>query len=225
MNLEQLRALLEAGDHLGALKAFDVLVPAERGQAAALALHLGRPKLAARWAQGQDPLLQVAALLRLGEREAALGVLSGQPETARTAVLRARAIGSLESAEAARALARREGDSPALIAAATLMGERLLFHDPHAALRALAEGLKVSEMMRVDTDAHLLAVLSLVQRRVGGEGKALRTAAKALERSQPHSPARVLALLALGHTTEAEAERAAGDLDLDFQPFLASVPE
>ena len=103
--------------------------------------------------------------------------------------------------------------------------ELLLLSDPHAALRALAEGLKVSEMSRVETDAHLLAVLSVVQRRIGGEGKALKTAQKALERSLPRSPARVIALLSLGRRQEAEAEREAGELTLDIQPFLNLTPE
>ncbi len=181
--------------------------------------------MAAAWAEHTEPLLHAAALLRLGERRAVLEVLESQPETARVAVLRARALGTLDAAEHARTLARQEGDSPALIAAATLMGELLLPTDPRAALRALAEGLKVSELLQEGTDAHLLAVLSFVQARIGGATKAEKTARKALERSVPRSPARVLALLALGQMEEAEAERAAGELVLEFQPFLNLTPE
>ena len=216
-----------SGDDADALRALDLLMPAEddRSQAAALALALGRPRLAARWAQGLDPLLQAAALLRLGEADTALKILKEQPDSARVCLLRARASGTTEAATQARALARQEGDSPALIAAATLLGELLLPGDPHAALRALAEGLKVSELLRVETGAHLLAVLSVVQRRIGGEGKALRTAQKAMERSLPRSPARVIALLSLGRTQEAEAEREAGQLALDVRPFLKLTPE
>lgn len=226
MSLEALRSLLDRDDAeaLLTLTAFEP-VGAERSQAAALALHLGRPRLAVHWAEHTDALLQAAALLRLGERRAVLNVLEGQPETARVAVLRARALGSCEAAQFARTLARQEGDGPALIAAATLLGELLLFTDPRAALRALAEGLKVSELLRVETDAHLLAVLSLVQARVGGAAKAQKTARKALERSVPRSPARVLALLALGRTEDAEAERTSGELFLELQPFLSLAPE
>ena len=230
MSLEQVRALQAAGDDAGALGALEGLDPAahQRPQAAALALGLGRPRLAAAWASGSDALLHAAALLRLGERRTVLELLEGQPESAqsaRVALLRARALETLESAELARTLARKEGDNPALIAAATLMGERLLPHDPHAALLALAEGLKVSEMMREETDALLLAVLSAVQARVGGVGKAARTAQKALERSLPRSPARIIALLVLRRGQEAEAERLGGELASDFQSFLNVQPE
>ncbi|WP_424951932.1 hypothetical protein [Deinococcus sp.] len=225
MNLEEFRLLLETAD-AGTLWALDNWRPVatERAQAAAIALQLGRPRLAAEWAEHQDVTLRAAALLRLGERRAVLEELEGQPETARVALLRARALGTLEAAGVARTLARREGDGPALIAAATLLGELLLPTDPRAALRALAEGLKVSEVLRQEADAHLLAVLSLVQGRVGGRvgdtGKARKTAQKALERSYPRSPERVLALLSLGRIEEAEAERAAGELALRFETFL-----
>ena len=227
MGLEAVRLLQHSGDDAGALLAFEGLHPdaSERAQAAALALSLGRPRLAAAWAEQTDALLHAAALLRLGERRAVLEALESQPETARVALLRARALGTREAAEHARALARQEGDGPALIAAATLMGELLLPTDPRAALRALAEGLKVGELLREDTDAHLLAVLSLVQGRLGGGAKAEKTARKALERSVPRGPARVLALLALGRTEEAESERAAGELALELQPFLNLTPE
>lgn len=232
MGLEAVRLLQHSGDDAGALLALEGLHPdaSERAQAAALALSLGRPRLAAAWAAQTDALLHAAALLRLGERRAVLEVLESQPETARVALLRARALGTRETAELARTLARQEGDSPALIAAATLMGEVLLPTDPRAALRALAEGLKVSEMLREGTDAHLLAVLSLVQLSmaqvgIGGAAKAEKTARKALERSAPRSLGRVLALLALGRMDEAESERRAGELVLALQPFLNLTPE
>lgn len=230
MSLERVRDLQGSGDDAGALLALERLDPAEheRPQAAALALALGRPRLAAAWASGSDALLQAAALLRTGEREAVLELLSGQPESersARVALLLARALGTLEAAELARRLARQEGDSPALIAAATLMGELLLPHDPRDALLALAEGLKVSEMLREETDALLLAVLSAVQARVGGDAKATRTAQKALDRSLPRSPARVTALHVLGRGQEAEAERLGGELASDFLSFLNVQPE
>ncbi len=238
MSLEQIRALQAAGDDAGALRALERLDPAghQRPQAAALALALGRPRLAAAWAAGSDTPLHAAALLRLGERQAVLDLLEDQAQSvqsapsestpsARVAVLRARALGTLESAELARTLARREGDSPALIAAATLLGERLLPGNPRTALLALAEGLKVSEMLREETGAHLLAVLSAVQARVGGAGKASKTAQKALERSLPRSPARVIALLVLGRGQEAETERLGGELASDFQSFQNLLPE
>ena len=230
MTLEQVRALQAAGDDAGALLALGGLDPAvhERPQAAALALALGRPRLAAAWAAGSDTPLHAAALLRLGERQAVLELLGDQAQStpsARVEVLRARALGTLESAELARTLARRQGDSPALIAAATLLGELLLPGNPRAALLALAEGLKASEMLREETGAHLLAVLSAVQARVGGAVKATRTAQKALDRSLPRSPARVIALLVLGRGQEAEAERAGGELASDFQRFLMVLPK
>ena len=230
MTLEQVRALQTAGDDAGALRALGGLDPAgpQRPQAAALALALGRPRLAAAWAAESDTPLHAAALLRLGKRQAVLELLKDQAQSApsaRVEVLRARALGTLESAALARTLARREGDSPALIAAATLMGELLLPDDPRAALLALAEGLKVSEMLREDTGPHLLAVLSAVQARIGGAGKAGRTAQKALARSLPRSPARVIALLVLGRGQEAEAERLGGELASDFQSFLNVQPE
>jgi len=225
--LERVRRLIAAGEGVSAVRALDHLAPqqGERAQAAALALYLGRPRLSATWAEQTDSLLHAAALLRLGERQAALTLLGDVRESARVAVLRARALGTLEAAQHARACARQEGDSPALIAAATLVGELLLPLDARTALRALAEGLKVSELLGQGTDAHLLAVLSLVQARIGSESKARKTAEKALSNSLPRSPGRVLALLALGRMADAEAERAAGDLALDFQPFLKLAPE
>jgi hypothetical protein len=232
VKLDDIRALA-GGDDAGALQALDRLNPgpAERPQAAALALHLGRPRLAAAWAAGHGdlgdgPLLHAAALLRLGETAATLDVLKSQPDTARVLVLRARALNTLEAAQAARTLARQEGDGPALIAAATLMGELLLAGDARAALRALAEGLKVCEMLMIEADPLLLAVLSVVQARIGGGGgKAMKTAQKALDRSPPRSPARVIALLSLGRVQEAERERDAGELALKIEPFLNFAPE
>lgn len=179
------------------------------------ALRLGRPRLAALWADA-DPLTHASALLRLGQSEAALAVLLPLPDAARPAALRARAWWQQADARAeaqvshALTLARQEGDVGAVIAAATLLGEQLL-PQPHAALRALAEGLKVAEATGQPSDAHLLAVLAHAQLRLGG-AKGLRTAQKALERSLPRSPARVLALLALARTAEADTEAADGEL-------------
>jgi hypothetical protein len=231
VTLDDIRTMAE-GDDAGALRALDGFEPSadERPQAAALALKLGRPRLAAAWAAGHGnvgdgPLLHAAALLRLGESAAALDVLEGQPDTARVLVLRARALGTLEAAQQARAVARQEGDSPALIAAATLVGELLLPGDARAALRALAEGLKVCEMLLIEADALLLAVLSVVQAKIGGGGKAMKTAQKALDRSLPRSPARVISLLALGRVQEAERERDAGELQMEFGSVLNLAPE
>ncbi|ANE44812.1 hypothetical protein SU48_06200 [Deinococcus puniceus] len=195
--------------------------PAEAQACAALALHVGRPSLAAQWAA--DSLTRAAALLRLGHTEAARETLSPLPDSPRVALLLARLLALENQADAvgqaraqathARALARAEGDAAALVAAATLLGELLLPTDPRAALRTLAEGLKVAEMAGEAADAHLLAVLAHVQAAVGGAEKARRTAEKALARAAPRSPARVVALLALGQPEGAYAEASAGELD------------
>ena len=155
-------------------------------------------------------------MLRLGEAAAVLALLATLPPSARVQVLKARALGTLPAAHEARSLARRDADGPALVAAVTLLGELLLPTDPRAALLTLAEGLKVAEQLNAEADAHLLAVLAHVQARLGGDSKARKTAQKALERSSPRSPARVIALLALGQGAEAEAERRAGELSADW---------
>ncbi len=204
-----------AGDELGAAR---------------LALGAGQPDLALRWAQGaglSGAALAAAAALRLGQLEVALSLIAALPDDARRAVLLARAhwLGSdseVHWAEAARRQARQDGDAPALIAAVTLLGEVQL-GDPHAALRTLAEGLKVAEIVGEAADAHLLAVLAYTQRfvgsgLVGSEAKAQRTAHKALERADPGSPARVWGLLVLGRETEAAAEAAAGQLAAGWWP-------
>ncbi|MBB6017986.1 hypothetical protein [Deinococcus radiopugnans] len=218
----ELSAALERGEPASF---YSPLLPPDPTEAARLALFLGRPRLAVLWA-GADPLTHAAALLRLGESDQALHVLRPLPDTARPAALRARARWQQGDARAeaetthALALARQEGDVGAVIAAATLRGEQLL-PQPHAALRALAEGLKVCEATGQPSDAHLLAVLAHAQLRLGG-AKGGRTAEKALERSLPRSPARVLALLALARTAEAIAEAADGELAAvwwrDFNP-------
>ncbi|MPY65897.1 hypothetical protein F8S09_04180 [Deinococcus sp. SDU3-2] len=183
-------------------------------RAAALALQHGRPRLALAW--GHEPLTRAAAHLRLGEVEEARRELAPLPDTARPALLRARAAslaGELEAealATHARLLARQEGDAGALTAAATLLGELSLPTDPRLSLRTLAEGLKIAELTGQEADAHLLAVLAHAQRALGAGPKAERTAGKALDRAAPRSPARVLALLALGRSEEAEAQ--AGEL-------------
>lgn len=214
---------LSGGHDQAARSAYTALAPDQQATAAALALHHGRPGLATEWGT-HDPLTRAAALLRLGHSQQALDVLDSLPDGARPALLRTRAGWQLgaadarDSAEHARLLARREGDGPALVAAATLMGEQLL-PDPYAALRALAEGLKVTEMAGQHSDAHLLAVLAHVQLRLGGP-KGQRTADKALERSLSRSPARVLALLALSRADEARSEAQDGQLaEVWMQPF------
>ena len=214
--LAALRVLLEAGDEAPAVRLLEHGTAAQHTEAAVLALEAGRPRLAAHWAAEHAPLLHTAALLRLGETEKVVTLLEALLLSARVQVLRARALGTLAAAQEARSLARREGDGPALIAAVTLLGERLLPDDPRGALLTLAEGLKVAEHLNAEADAHLLAVLAHVQARLGGQGKARKTAHKALGRSSPRSPARVLALLALGRLEEAEAERRAGELSTDW---------
>ncbi|WP_189003890.1 hypothetical protein [Deinococcus malanensis] len=213
-SFQDLRTAVAAHDYAAATVLLEVLTPAYRQQAAPLALQLGQPRLAAAWTD--QPLLQVAALLRLGEPAAALEVLREQGQSARPAALRARAVWQLQQqdarslAEEARRRAQAEGDAAALVAVATLRGEQCL-EDPFAALRALAEGLKIAELTGDPADAHLLAVLGHAQLRMGS-GKGRRTAEKALERSLPASPARVLALLALDQPEEAMAQASSGEL-------------
>ena len=81
----------------------------------------------------------------------------------------------------------------------------------------------MAEVIGEAADAHLLAVLAYIQRRVGSgaagsEAKAQRTAHKALARAAPRSPARVWALLALGRVAEAGVEAAAGQLAAGWWP-------
>ncbi|WP_264775031.1 hypothetical protein [Deinococcus aetherius] len=216
MSLAALHAALARGDDVAALAALQTLDSSEQTRAAPLALHLGRPSLAVRWAD--DPLTLAAAHLRLGHPGAALEALHGQPDAARPALLRARAAWQLGGPDAAdlaahaRHLARAQGDAGALTAAVTLLGELHLRTDPRAALRTLAEGLRVAELAETQADAHLLSVLAHAQASVGSREKADRTAGKALPRSLPRSPARVVALLALGRKEEARAEATAGEL-------------
>ena len=193
--------------------------------AAARALGLGHPRLALAWSA--SPWIQAPARLRLGEAKAAWDVLTALPDSARRAVLWARAgaqLGEAEApalAQAARSQARREGDAAALIAAATLLGELEQAQGaPRQALRTLAEGLKVAELTGESADPHLLAVLAHVQARVGSPAKARQTAQRALERSAWRSPARVLALLALGRDGEARQEAQAGELASAWWSFL-----
>lgn len=203
------------GNVPAAAAAYADLMPEHRAAAAALALREGRPHLAASWAT-DDPLLRSAALLRLGQARAALDALQGAGTGARPAVLRARAHWQERSAAApalateAIQLARQARDGAALTAAVTLQGEQHL-SDAYAALRTLAEGLRIAESQGQPADAHLLAVLAHVHLRLGGP-KGARTAAKALARSDARSPARVLALLALHRDEDALAEAQAGHL-------------
>ncbi|GAA5449021.1 hypothetical protein [Deinococcus depolymerans] len=207
--------------------AFAALPPSARGDAGAHALRLGRPHLTLDWSA--DALTRAAAHLRLGDTGAARQELRGQPDTARPAVLHARAArldrapdAAPLSAHAAR-LARTEGDGNALIAAAILNAEQDLAgtdRSAHfAALRTLAEGLKVAEMTGQPADPHLLAVLAHAQRPLNAR-KAAATAAKALDRSDPGSPARVLALLALDRPADAHAQAQRGSLaEAWWEPF------
>ncbi|PTA68253.1 hypothetical protein C8263_08800 [Deinococcus arcticus] len=182
-----------------------------------MALSLGRPRVALAWAA--DPLVRAAAALRLGEACGALNDLRPLPGGPRVQVLRARAEHQLgqptapETAREARALARAAGDSAALVAAVILLAEQEYAQvpSPHAPLRTLAEGLKVAELSAQPADSHLLAVLACVQARLNPR-KAQATAQKALDRSAPRSPARVLALQVLGQSTQAQAEAAQGEL-------------
>ena len=223
-----LEALLSAPERpdVATVQALWAQLPAERREdAAALALQQGHPRLALSWSG--SPWVQAPALLRLGEARQAQSVLAQLPDSARRAVLEARASAQVENAQAltlaqaARSQARREGDAAALVAAATLLGELELAGDaPLTALRSLAEGLKVAELTGAEADAHLLAVLAHVQARVGSPAKARQTAARALGRSLPRSPARVLALLALGRGNEARQEAQAGELAAAWWGFL-----
>ncbi|GAA5440126.1 hypothetical protein ACFQDE_04305 [Deinococcus caeni] len=207
------------------------LPPAERAHAAAHALRLGRPHLTLDWSG--EPLLRAAAHLRLGSTGAARQELRGQPDTARPAVLHARAArldrtpdAAALAAHAAR-LARAEGDGNALIAAAILNAEQDLSGADRAAhfaaLRSLAEGLKVAELTGQPADPHLLAVLAHAQKPLNSR-KAAATAAKALDRSEPGSPARVLALLALDRPEDAHAQAQRGSLAAAWwEPFAGLV--
>ncbi|MFC3834646.1 MULTISPECIES: hypothetical protein [Deinococcus] len=196
---------------------YAALPKSEQATAASLALAYGRPTLAAEWAgdpRHPQPQTAAAALLRLGQASAAQVMLDDLPDTARTAVLRARAHWQLghraDQVDVARILARREGDTPALTAAVTLAGEQSL-GAPYAALRILAEGLKVAEQTGQPADAHLLAMVAHAQVHVGGT-RGRRTAERALERSVARSPARVLSLLALNRDADALREARDGEL-------------
>lgn len=193
---------------------------------AAEALALGLPDVAARWSP--DPLVKAAAFLRMGQPQEAKEALR-DVENARVAVLRARAAWQLQHpealplAETARRLARQEGDAEAIIASAALLGE-LHLTEPRVALRTLAEGLKVAEVIGAEADAYLLAVLAHAQARAGGTDKAQKTARKALARSPDRSPARAVALLALNRPADAREVAAAGKLGglwlIPFTPAL-----
>ncbi|OOV13602.1 hypothetical protein BXU09_01650 [Deinococcus sp. LM3] len=225
-----LTAALTLGDS-EARAALAILPPGDRTHAGAHALRLGRPHLTLDWSA--EPLLRAAAYLRLGSTGAARQELRGQPDTARPAVLHARAArldrapdAAALAAHAAR-LARAEGDGNALIAAAILNAEQDLSGADRAAhfaaLRSLAEGLKVAELTGQPADPHLLAVLAHAQRPLNAR-KAAATAAKALDRGEPGSPARVLALLALDRPDEAHAQAQRGSLAAAWwEPFAGLV--
>ncbi|MBZ9714319.1 hypothetical protein [Deinococcus multiflagellatus] len=214
--LAALSAALEE-DPQAALVLYGHLPPVLQAQAGEAALALGRPRLALTWAP--DPLVRAAAALRLGDAARAQAELAALPDGPRVQVLQARAAhqlarpGAPAVTLAARAQARAAGDSAALVAAAVLLAEQEYPQatSPYAPLRTLAEGLKVAELSGQSADPHLLAVLAHVQARLNPR-KAQATAHKALDRSAPRSPARVLALLALERAAEAQAEADAGEL-------------
>lgn len=192
--------------------------PTQQNEAATLALALGQPHKVLDWTQ--EPLLRAAALLRLGQASEVLGLLENQPQNARTALLKARAawqleqLNSLKWAKLAEELGKKEGDAPASIATATLLGEIQMVSlptKPYRALRILADGLRIAELANLDADAHLLAILSHVHKRIDTQ-KYRETAQKALERAPERSPAKVLALLALEQEDEAQTQAQAGHL-------------
>lgn len=213
-------ALPDPDDLTRQARALWPVTASESVQAAALALTWGFPSLTLAALPAFSDLpevaqLRAAALLRLGRG----AEVTLTPDSARAAVLQARAAWQQAGADAprlatlARQQARAEGDAAALIAAATLHAETELHaNEPRSALRSLAEGLKVAEMLGQEADAHLLALLAHAQQRVGGQTKAAQTAHKALERSLPRSPARCVALLALRETATAQDEARAGEL-------------
>lgn len=193
-------------------------ISAEQNEAAALALALGQPKRVLEWAT--DPLLKAAALLRLGQAKEVLSLLDTQPQNARVAFLKARAAwqldqsNSLELSHIAGQMGKQEGDAPASIAVATLLGEIQLVSlptKPYLALRGLADGLRILELANLEPDAHLQAVLAHVHKRIGTE-KHQETAQKALDYSPERSPAQILALLALDRAAEAQSKAQAGAL-------------
>ncbi|PYE56351.1 hypothetical protein [Deinococcus yavapaiensis] len=167
-------------------------------------------------------IAHVVALVHAGKLREAARLLEQLPMSARVLVLRARVTKAPADALAARDLARLEGDAPALVAAAALLGElHLSAAEPRLALHALAEGLKVAEVTGEAADAYLLAVLALAQARVGSPSKAALTAEKALIRAALGSPARVLALRALGRHEEARRDAAEGGVGAEF--FVAEA--
>lgn len=193
--------------------------PAQQNEAAALALALGQPHKVLDWTQ--EPLLRAAALLRLGKSSEVLSLLENLPQNARTALLKARAAWQLDQphclewAHLAEELGKKEGDAPASIATATLLGEIQVVNlptKPYRALRVLAHGLRIAELAQLDADPHLLAILSHVHKRIDTQ-KHRETAQKALERAPERSPAKVLALWALKQEEKAQAQAQAGHLN------------
>lgn len=210
------------------------LTPEQLAPAAVLALQAGLPQLSAEWAtaasstgrgQGESQQIAAAAWLRAGDTEKALTLLSG--EHPRITVMQARArlldgdlTAASELAAQAHAGAFDAGDAPALLAAIALLGELELRGalrsggrtGLHAALRVLAEGLKVSEIVNEPADPHILALVALTQKHIQDGTKAQATAAGALDRSLAFSPSSVLALTVLGRHEEAAGQAEAGAL-------------
>ena len=143
-------ALPDPDDLTRQARALWPVTASESVQAAALALTWGFPSLTLAALPAFSDLPEVAhlrsaALLRLGRG----AEVTLTPDSARAAVLQARAAWQQAGADAprlatlARRQARAEGDAAALIAAATLHAETELHaNEPRSALRSLAEGLK-----------------------------------------------------------------------------------
>ncbi len=215
---EELRRELRAAD--------GALTPEQLAPAAVLALQAGLPALAADWAQqAGETQIQAAALLRSGDTAAALALLPGNDHRSRAMQARAQLLAgnaaqALELASQAHEAAFEAGDAPVLIAVIALLGELELRGALEsgsrtglfAALNVLAEGLKLSEILRDPADPHVLALIALTQQQIKEGPKAQATAAKALERSLAFSPAGVLALTVLGRHEEAQGQAEAGAL-------------
>ena len=223
----------------------ELLAPDQCTEAAVLALQAGLPHLAVQLAgrvleervlaqaDGANEAatqIQLAAYLRLGELEQVQAALAGATHyrdvmmLARAHALAGELVRAQEDAAEARLGAFEAGDASALFAAIALLGELELRtalingsrSGAMSSLNVLAEGLKIAEQTRVPTDPHVLALVALAQRHVGGfeapTNKSQATATKALGRSLAFSPASVRALLTLSRDADAHAEAKEGAL-------------
>ncbi|MBB6099475.1 tetratricopeptide (TPR) repeat protein [Deinobacterium chartae] len=212
--LEEAHALLEH-DPDAAERALTAALPrlpdSDLLRAARLAWALGLAPLTAellRRAQQQGlevpAAQQAAALNRCGRPQEALEALRGAQDA--WSCLQAaqghwqlgQPDAGLEVAGGVLLSARRSGDAGLLIATVSLLGElHLAAGEPRAAVLALAEGLKVAELVNEPADPYLLAVLAEAQSRWGNARKGAATATKALARSGPRALSRVRARVAL----------------------------